>query len=237
MNSKGEHRTWCCLVIPPMHVAHHHLPGCYQGLWFAIALGYRPLISYLTQYLVAWRNWYYFQDRSSKGHQKAASWSGNYQDSTTAPLSRTRNDNAAAQEDVDPQDILVSSCRANILPTVVRSFEKSYVSSGLPHSANKPNSNNSMIPLWIEWGGTKTWTGFEAYLDVKTRWSSTHQMMCMYFSLYICIQWVIMSFFQDDGPWIFKKKCQRQRNPCCRWHTPSLRLYLGRSPSFRPSPT
>jgi len=36
--------------------------------------------------------------------KKAASRSGNYQDSTTAPLSHDHNDDAAAQEDTDQED-------------------------------------------------------------------------------------------------------------------------------------
>jgi hypothetical protein len=52
--------------------------------------------------------------------QKASSRSGNYQDSTTAPLSRTHDDDAAAQEDVDPQDVVSLSLDtlSNILPAV-----------------------------------------------------------------------------------------------------------------------
>ena len=57
----------------------------------------------------------------SKGDaQKASSWSGNYQDLTTAPLSRTHDDEAASQDDVDQLEDLTpdSDASDNILPAV-----------------------------------------------------------------------------------------------------------------------
>ncbi|PPQ80850.1 hypothetical protein CVT25_001974 [Psilocybe cyanescens] len=52
--------------------------------------------------------------------RKAASRSGNYQDSTTAPLSRVHDDDAAVQEDGDQQDFVSLSLdtSSNILPAV-----------------------------------------------------------------------------------------------------------------------
>ena len=59
----------------------------------------------------------------SKGDAwKASSQSGNYQDSTTAPLSRTHDDEAAGQDDVDQLEDLTltpdSDASVNILPAV-----------------------------------------------------------------------------------------------------------------------
>ena len=52
--------------------------------------------------------------------QKAMSRSGNYQDSTTAPLGRSHDDDAAAQDDGDQEEVVSLSPDAsgNILPAV-----------------------------------------------------------------------------------------------------------------------
>jgi hypothetical protein len=54
--------------------------------------------------------------------QKASSWSGNYQDLTTAPLSCTHDDEAAGQNDVDQLEDLTLTpdldALENILPAV-----------------------------------------------------------------------------------------------------------------------
>lgn len=52
--------------------------------------------------------------------QKATSWSGNYQDSTTVPLGRSHDDDAAAQDDGDQEKAVSLSPDAygNILPAV-----------------------------------------------------------------------------------------------------------------------
>jgi hypothetical protein len=41
------------------------------------------------------------------------------------------------------------------------------VSSGLPHSANKPGSNNSMVPLWKEWACLKLTKAQRVLLSVN----------------------------------------------------------------------
>jgi len=52
--------------------------------------------------------------------QKATSWSGNYQDSTTAPLGHSHDDDAAAQDDGDQEEAVSLSpdVLGNILPAV-----------------------------------------------------------------------------------------------------------------------
>ena len=52
--------------------------------------------------------------------QKVTSWNGNYQDLTTAPLSRAHDDKAVVQDDGDqPDDVTFTpDASGNILPAV-----------------------------------------------------------------------------------------------------------------------
>ena len=57
---------------------------------------------------------------SNSDAQKATSWNGNYQDSTTAPLSRVHNDKAVIQDDGDQLDntTLTPDTSGNILVAI-----------------------------------------------------------------------------------------------------------------------
>ena len=80
--------------------------------------------------------------------QKATSRNGNYQDSTTAPLSHAHNDEAAGQDDGDQLDEvnLIPDASSKILPAVdkVSHLIYPFASKLLTSSATQNHSGHSI---------------------------------------------------------------------------------------------
>jgi len=126
---------------------------------------------------------------------RATSQNGNYQDSINAPLSRTHNNKVAFQDEGDPLgDVaLAPDSSGHILLAIDKVSHQLFVCTHIadydlhqlckivqaiqsspqhkqawmnqlktsPHRCNRPNNEKALMLI----------------LDVKTRWSSTHQML------------------------------------------------------------
>ncbi|KAG1733436.1 hypothetical protein EDB19DRAFT_1639695, partial [Suillus lakei] len=92
-----------------------------------------------------------------------------YQDCVTAPLTREHDNDVAGQED-QPEDESKSGENLHQLRKIVRAVR----SSPQCHQAWLREVNLSM-----KLDDTLPQTALMLILDIKTRWSSTHQMLCM----------------------------------------------------------
>ena len=124
------------------------------------------------------------------------SQSGNYQDSVTAPLSHAFDDEAVGKDNEDEQD----EVRLELDPssTVLSAVEKacsfnpklcdmlmlfSIASKNFPCDMSKPSTQAELANSAICITGNGPQQPLVLILDVKTRWSSTHQMMHEHFSI------------------------------------------------------
>jgi len=122
---------------------------------------------------------------------------GNYQDPITAPLNHASDDAAVAQDDEDKQDNV--SLEVDPTSTILSAVEKVLASIPLILTINIITQLQKIIrAVWSSPQRKQSWlhqlTMSQRYksadnphqrplvliLNVKTRWSSTHQMMCKF---------------------------------------------------------
>ncbi|KAF8054682.1 hypothetical protein FPV67DRAFT_1439648, partial [Lyophyllum atratum] len=121
---------------------------------------------------------------SKAERRKAASRSGNYQEEINVPLERETDDDAVAQEDnheddqkdkaTESEEVLTAVGKLRTIVRVVRSSpqRRQTWAKEIAVMMNKEDDGKSPALMLI--------------LDVKTRWSSTHQMLRMSIPFFPC---------------------------------------------------